>query len=293
MFKQKGETILEILVAITVVVIIITSTYSLLLQAMKTNSTIKNRVIALNIAREGLEGVRSIRDTNWLRHSGNRRDKWLCRDAYVDPGNLDEEYTFASSISNDELYDTQFMRTCSHTNGTLTTPIDTVIESGGYILHYVNMGTATTGYAPGETLNQYVLEPKYTSAIINQNDDFIYNPNGAPVINMEEFRLYIEEHRNGIANQYTHNPIADERTLPMTENAPSIFYRKIVIDKVSPLEDPDAPGTENDPSGICSGDCETSKIKVTSIVEWQADSGEWENVMLETHLYDFYQRTTY
>ncbi|MBU0576990.1 hypothetical protein KJ742_07795 [Patescibacteria group bacterium] len=36
----------------------------------------KNRVIAVNIAREGIEAVRNIRDTNWLKFSGNRRICW-------------------------------------------------------------------------------------------------------------------------------------------------------------------------------------------------------------------------
>ena len=36
----------------------------------------KNRVVAVNIAREGLEAMRNLRDTNWLRYSGNRRECW-------------------------------------------------------------------------------------------------------------------------------------------------------------------------------------------------------------------------
>lgn len=36
----------------------------------------RDRVIATNIAREGIEAVRNIRDTNWLKFSNNRRTCW-------------------------------------------------------------------------------------------------------------------------------------------------------------------------------------------------------------------------
>jgi len=39
-------------------------------------SSSRDRIMAVNIAREGLEAVRNIRDTNWLKFSGNRRECW-------------------------------------------------------------------------------------------------------------------------------------------------------------------------------------------------------------------------
>jgi len=78
--KPAGETLLETIVAITVLSMILVSVFSLLTQALSANQDIKNRVIALSHAREGIEGVRNIRDTNWLRFSGDRRGKWLCKD---------------------------------------------------------------------------------------------------------------------------------------------------------------------------------------------------------------------
>jgi len=36
----------------------------------------KNRVVAVNIAREGIEAVRNIRDTNWLKFATRRRQCW-------------------------------------------------------------------------------------------------------------------------------------------------------------------------------------------------------------------------
>jgi len=76
--KPAGESLLETIIAITILSIILVSVFGLLTQALSANKDIKNRVIALNYAREGIEGVRNIRDTNWLRFSGDRRGKWLC-----------------------------------------------------------------------------------------------------------------------------------------------------------------------------------------------------------------------
>lgn len=36
----------------------------------------KNRIIAVNVAREGIEAVRNIRDTNWLKFNSKRRQCW-------------------------------------------------------------------------------------------------------------------------------------------------------------------------------------------------------------------------
>lgn len=78
----SGESVTEILVAISVLAIMLTSTFSLLNRAVSSNVNVSKRVMALNIAREGVEGVRSIRDTNWLKYSGAIRAKWLCHEKF-------------------------------------------------------------------------------------------------------------------------------------------------------------------------------------------------------------------
>lgn len=79
--KNRGETIVEVLIAVVISTMVLTATFALLNQSISTNVNVRNRVIALNIAREGVEAVRNIRDTNWLKYSGDRRGKWLCHDA--------------------------------------------------------------------------------------------------------------------------------------------------------------------------------------------------------------------
>lgn len=78
--KQRGDTILEVVIATAILSTVMVATFDILQRAVDTNLNIKNRVIALNIAREGIEATRNIRDTNWLKYSGDRRGKWLCHD---------------------------------------------------------------------------------------------------------------------------------------------------------------------------------------------------------------------
>jgi len=73
---RKGETIVEVLIAIVVFVVgALSATRLLALSGINTQLT-KERVIATNLSREGLEAVRNIRDTNWLRFAGERRRCW-------------------------------------------------------------------------------------------------------------------------------------------------------------------------------------------------------------------------
>jgi type II secretory pathway pseudopilin PulG len=83
--RLSGETLLELVIAITVLTMVLASAFSVLIQASATNENSIKRVGALNIAREGIESVRNIRDTNWLKYSGDRRAKWLCLDTITTP----------------------------------------------------------------------------------------------------------------------------------------------------------------------------------------------------------------
>lgn len=72
----KGETLAETIIALLIMAIGITFSGTILASSLGNISSSKSRVIAVNIAREGIEAMRNIRDTNWLRFSGNRRDCW-------------------------------------------------------------------------------------------------------------------------------------------------------------------------------------------------------------------------
>jgi type II secretory pathway pseudopilin PulG len=76
---SRGETLLEVLLAIVVLIIGATTATSLILSAMKANAFNKDSLIALNLAQEGIEYMRNLRDTNWLRFSADRDGCWNMR----------------------------------------------------------------------------------------------------------------------------------------------------------------------------------------------------------------------
>lgn len=83
--KNPGESLIEVVVATVMISTVIIAGVSLLTQALDINVNVKHRVIATGLAQEGLENVRNIRDTNWLKYSGDRRSKWVCIDTPSDP----------------------------------------------------------------------------------------------------------------------------------------------------------------------------------------------------------------
>lgn len=110
--KHRGDTILEVVIATAILSSIMIATFNILQRAIDTNLNVKNRVIALNIAREGLEAVRNVRDTNWLKYSGERRSKWLCLDQKLaspsdDPtctGSVANTDIINENVANDEIF---------------------------------------------------------------------------------------------------------------------------------------------------------------------------------------------
>jgi type II secretory pathway pseudopilin PulG len=74
--NNKGETLAETIIALSVLVIAITIASAIIMNSIRNIGNAKSRVIAVNLAREGVEAVRNIRDTNWLFYSDRRRQCW-------------------------------------------------------------------------------------------------------------------------------------------------------------------------------------------------------------------------
>lgn len=74
--NQRGETLAETLIALSILAIGITMASSSIINTLRNMTTAKNRIIAINITREGVEAMRNIRDTNWLLYSDLRRECW-------------------------------------------------------------------------------------------------------------------------------------------------------------------------------------------------------------------------
>ncbi len=66
----------ETIIALSVLAMGITISSTVMMNSMRNMTNAKHRVVAVNIAREGIEAVRNIRDTNWLFYSDKRRQCW-------------------------------------------------------------------------------------------------------------------------------------------------------------------------------------------------------------------------
>ncbi|MCK5612996.1 prepilin-type N-terminal cleavage/methylation domain-containing protein [Candidatus Pacearchaeota archaeon] len=74
--NKRGETILETIIAMVILAVGVTTAGAIIGYSLRNMNGSKNRIIAINIAREGVEAVRNIRDTNWLKYNSRRRVCW-------------------------------------------------------------------------------------------------------------------------------------------------------------------------------------------------------------------------
>lgn len=74
--KKSGESLVEVIVAIFVVSIGSSVATTLIVSALQANTFSRDSLIALNLATEGLEAMRNIRDSNWLRFSYDKANCW-------------------------------------------------------------------------------------------------------------------------------------------------------------------------------------------------------------------------
>lgn len=73
---KPAESLIETLIAITVIVLATTAAMSVLRTATTGNEIIGKKVIAMNLAVEGFEALRNLRDTNYLLFSSDPDECW-------------------------------------------------------------------------------------------------------------------------------------------------------------------------------------------------------------------------
>lgn len=70
--NNKGQGLIELLVSIAVIEIGIFSVWSLFLVNFNSEREAEMRIVGVNLAREGVEVVKNIRDSNWLKNANNK-----------------------------------------------------------------------------------------------------------------------------------------------------------------------------------------------------------------------------
>ena len=76
---KKGFTLVELVVGIIMIGIWLGAIINVLQYGTKLTNSTKSQVVAVNLAREWVETVFSIRDTNWKMFSSKRDECWLSR----------------------------------------------------------------------------------------------------------------------------------------------------------------------------------------------------------------------
>lgn len=77
---RQANTLIEIMVVIVIVTVGIVGTYALLGSGSRLAASTQNRIQAIGMAREGMESVQNIRDTNWLRFSSDTKNCFATKD---------------------------------------------------------------------------------------------------------------------------------------------------------------------------------------------------------------------
>ncbi|MBT3865318.1 hypothetical protein HOE67_03045 [Candidatus Peregrinibacteria bacterium] len=75
--NTSGETLIEVITAITTIVMAGIASVSVIIASFNSTTISREYLIAQNLAREAIEGVTNIRDTNWLLYPDKKEACWL------------------------------------------------------------------------------------------------------------------------------------------------------------------------------------------------------------------------
>ncbi len=96
---SAGFTLPEIIVAMSILIMVIVASTNLLVSIMRSNAENINSLVAFELAQEGIEGVRNIRDSNWLLGAdfrGKIQDKFLVWGVALPESNAIQYFTLES-----------------------------------------------------------------------------------------------------------------------------------------------------------------------------------------------------
>lgn len=78
--NKKWVTIVELMVVVAILGLGIAALLQTIGWGINYTRDTENKIKAINIAREGIEGMTNIRDTNWLRFSSDKTNCWKVKD---------------------------------------------------------------------------------------------------------------------------------------------------------------------------------------------------------------------
>jgi type II secretory pathway pseudopilin PulG len=128
--RQKAFTLIEVLVAITILIVGIISGFVLVTRALYNVAVIKDRLTASFLAQEGIELTRQIRDSNFLRILNEESADWrdgLGAGSYTIESKAGSGQSVSLVFYNEPMdipnffYDDDGLKTYNYSTGELTT----------------------------------------------------------------------------------------------------------------------------------------------------------------------------
>jgi len=128
LFSKKGQSLIEVIVALGIVLMVMVSVASLILINIFAQRSSELRVVGSNLAREGIEVVRNLRDTARSLEQGFPSPSGHFFELHFDPTQETSMWTLASLSSGDidaesvdvSLYDSGTYRVYTDTSGDYT-----------------------------------------------------------------------------------------------------------------------------------------------------------------------------
>lgn len=251
-----GETIVEIIIAILIILLALTTSFKVLSLAFTQKEFTRNKIMAINLAREGMEAVRYIRDYNWYYYGNNKRICWNHYQDNNDNGNLD------LGVGGDLI--------CS--------------EEGDkkFAQHQIGSHSGSK--------QEYILKQKGSHWFLTRN-----TKNGTKLSNGDFMSLNVNNlglgssNANNISqsyqlcesldleNRYVSCLNQEKVSYSKTNSNRTKYFRAVFIEY------------DNDPQDFSNG-YKVNEMKVSVIVKW-VNKGVVKDVELITKLTDFYQRT--
>jgi type II secretory pathway pseudopilin PulG len=202
--KRKGETLLEVLIALVVLIIGSVTATSLILTSIKANLYNKDALQALNLAQEGIEYMRNLRDTNWIRFSANRQGCWNVKPGSASctiPNLLAEALTTDSGYALGTVLSARLTPQLDLSNG----------DDAVYLLKYYDLNSLEDSDG---------IDRKDSGNLLDVQDDYDYvttsHPSGTFVDNSKFYRsINIDYKTIGPAPTWTIGETADPATADM------------------------------------------------------------------------------
>lgn len=256
---RKGETILETVIAMGILAVGISLASTIVGSSLRSINASKNRIIAISIAREGLEAIRNIRDTNWLKFNSTRRECWN----HMPVAGVD-----TCVNANDPIPPGEYI--------IYKQPIDAFDATKGWKWRLENIKVLVESDIPLPGPG-----PGIKATYHNTTDNKTYTWNGTAWVDLTQLYLVDADPEIDSDNDhnYTNDPDAYNHALVEEDNAfgkefakKSVFRRTVVIDYMD--NDGDAP--------IAADLTPYNRMRIRSNVIWQEGKFEFKTDLATT-----------